>query len=198
MKIFIVTLMLFLLKGWEVNAVPVHSERTQSEPLVELAEPPMNDHNQNGNFANLPDNITEILQQRIEALGSQFADQIAIIKDHIVSQLTQIETENIGLPKDPASPIIQQFEALKRNIHQWTVNAVPVNTTQIFQDRLQEEVIQRMEQLQRILTPLISTFQGTLQGAVENIHDSVSTEIRKIKKLATESESAIKNAEETT
>lgn len=122
-------------------------------------------------------------------------EQLFKLKDMMASVFTHLNAEAHGLPKSPASSIIQQLEAFKANISQWAVGAVPTNTSAIIPDNVQEDFNQKLEELQRIFIPLISTVQGKFIEGVANLRESITPGIREIKELITESESAIKEIE---
>ncbi|XP_067826854.1 uncharacterized protein [Heptranchias perlo] len=201
MKIFVVILMLFVVKGIETRALPDERGNADgwnskgwviNETFLAPFKPIMEIQNVSTIFENAMENVTPLtreLQQKMETFGINVKEQADIIKEKMTSLFGQFQgtIEDTSKQSELLS-FVEQLKMLEKNISQWNLNTMPINSNQTFEEKWQQDLNQQMEKFQKIFNPLIGLFQGTITEGVENLRKSISPGVHEIRKLISESE----------
>ncbi|XP_067910122.1 apolipoprotein A-IV-like [Heterodontus francisci] len=187
MKIFVVTLMLFVVKGIEARALPGESNVTQTrgaaDPIfVASISRIMKMHNLTSIFEHLAENMTSLtkeFRQKMETLGINVEQQAGTVKDRLANLFEQLQGTSEGISEQNRMSITQQFEMLKKDMTKLDLNSMPVNYNQTL-EKIQQDLKQQMEQLQQVFVPLVNLFQGPIMEGIVNLRKSVSPGVDEI------------------
>lgn len=199
MKIFVVALMLFVVKGTEARAL---SHESNGAPIRDggssvFEEPvlynhPMNIQNLSAIFQHVAKNMTSLtreIQEQMQTFQANFNDQAVLVRDHLSGLLQGIQGSNDGISKLTMPSITGQLEILKRNISQLEQHFRPINFNQTSGEKMHQDLTQGMEQLQQLFGPLLQLFRGTITEGVENLRKSMGPGVHEIRRLVSLSES---------
>ncbi|XP_078388783.1 uncharacterized protein LOC144670179 [Cetorhinus maximus] len=193
MKIFVVTLLLFLVKGTEARALPDESDVTLSfdksthSSSVEVASPSTQNSNLSIIFERVAENMTMLtreIQKQMQTAEKNLVEQAGMVRDTLTSLFERIQGPTEGISKQNTLSITQQLELLKKNISQLDLNFRPINFNQTLDENAYQDLRQNIEQLQKVLGPLVNFFHETITGGVENLRKSIAPGVHEIRKLA--------------